>query len=218
MRFFAACILILGCLAAGEGHAQFGVAWRQVPTVAVVGKPDDPRLVLVDEAIAFWNNTLQEIGAAFRLSPATRITQPVADDALQSLSRAVVGGSRGPVYIPQALRNLPADITIMLGTDFVSFAGPFDAESKRLVGIRGANLPPLNLPNVARNVITHELGHAIGLGHNADASKLMCGRPASCRPALFQSAEPRMFPLTDDERRQLLNMYPPDWKPQRDKP
>jgi hypothetical protein len=29
----------------------------------------------------------------------------------------------------------------------------------------------------------------------------------------FQSAEPKLFPLTDDEKRQLLAMYPGDWKP-----
>jgi hypothetical protein len=37
----------------------------------------------------------------------------------------------------------------------------------------------------------------------------MCGRPAQCRPDLFRSDQPRMFPLTDDEKRQLLTMYPP---------
>jgi hypothetical protein len=26
--------------------------------------------------------------------------------------------------------------------------------------------------------------------------------------------QPRMFPLTDDEKRRLLTMYPPQWKPQ----
>jgi hypothetical protein len=41
---------------------------------------------------------------------------------------------------------------------------------------------------------------------------LMCGRPAPCRPAVFASDEPRVFPLTDAERRQLLGMYPPTWK------
>jgi hypothetical protein len=84
------------------------------------------------------------------------------------------------------------------------------------VGIRGTSFPPMNLPNVPLNVIAHELGHAIGLGHNSDPTTLMCGRPAPCRPNLFRSDRPRMFPLTDDEKRQLLTMYPPQWKPQSD--
>ena len=48
-------------------------------------------------------------------------------------------------------------------------------------GIRGSSLSPMNLPNVARNVIAHELGHAIGLGHNADPTTLM--RPTRVLPA-----------------------------------
>ena len=116
--------------------------------------------------------------------------------------------------VPPALRDLPGDLTIVLGeSDFISFAGPFHAPGKRVVGIRGGNLLPMSLPNVARNVVAHELGHAIGLGHNDDPARLMCGRPAPCRPQLFRSDVPRMFPLLDDERRELLRMYPSDWKP-----
>lgn len=199
---------------ADMAHAQFGVAWRQTPNITIVSADSDPRLSLVDEAAAFWNTTLQELGSGFRLGPVTRLVQPVPEEALQALSQAIVGGARGRVDIPPALRNLPGDLTIMLAeSDFVSFAGPFDATSKRVVGIKGARFPPLNLPNVARNVIIHELGHAIGLGHNSDPAMLMCGRPASCRPNLFRSDTPRVFPLTDDEKRQLLRMYPSEWKP-----
>ena len=89
---------------------------------------------------------------------------------------------------------------------------PFDRSGRRYVAIRGLEFPPLNLPNVAPNLVAHELGHAIGLGHNADPKFLMCGRPAPCRPGEFQSPEPRMFPITDDERQQLLGMYPRNWK------
>jgi hypothetical protein len=130
-----------------------------------------------------------------------------------SLSRSIVGRP-GPTEIPEALRNLPGDLTILLAdSDFVSFAGPFHAPGKRVVGIKSPNWSPMSLPNVARNVIIHELGHAIGLGHNSDPAMLMCGRPADCRPAAFRSDVPRIFPLTDDEKAQLLRMYPADWKP-----
>ncbi|PYO16204.1 MAG: hypothetical protein DMD75_01690, partial [Candidatus Rokuibacteriota bacterium] len=180
-------LLVVACLTATTAHAQFGVPWRHAPTlVAISSADDDPRLSLVDEAVSFWNKTLEEIGSGFRLPPAERLVKPVPEDALQALSRSIVGGSR-PVDIPPALRNPLRDLTIMLGdSEFVSFAGPFDSTAKRVVGIRGLNLSPMNLPNVARNVIAHELGHAIGLGHNDDPTKLMCGRPSSCRPNLFR--------------------------------
>ena len=207
-------VLVVASLTANVAQAQFGVPWRRTPSVAVISAEGDLRLSLVDEAVSFWNRTLEEIGSGFRLGPAVRLVHPLPEEALQGLSRSVVGGSRGPVDIPPGLRNLPGDLTIFLGvSDFVSFAGPFDADSKRVVGIRGPHRPPMSLPNVARNVITHELGHAIGLGHNNDPTTLMCGRPAPCRPSLFRANEPHLFPLTDDEKRQLLRMYPAEWKP-----
>jgi hypothetical protein len=210
----AACVVLIAAgLTATTAHAQFGVSWYQTPKITVISAEGDPRLTLVDEAVAFWNKTLEEIGSGFRLGPVAHVVRPIPEEALQSLSRSIVDGPR-PVSVPQTLRDLPGDLTILLGdSDFVSFAGPFHAPSKRVVGIRGSNLLPMSLPNVARNVMTHELGHAIGLGHNGDPARLMCGRPAPCRPSLFRSDVPRIFPLTDDEKRQLLRMYPSDWKP-----
>jgi len=69
--------------------------------------------------------------------------------------------------------------------------------------IRRADVPPLSLPNVARNVIAHELGHVLGLSHNSDPAMLMCGRPAECRPTLFRAPTNTFFPLTDADRRAL---------------
>jgi hypothetical protein len=209
------CISLIAGLVADVAHAQFGVPWRHTPSITAFGLANDSRLQAVEEAVSFWNRTLEEIGSGFRLGSITRTGQPVPEEALQSLSASTLFGAGRPGKIPQVLRDLPADLTIFLATSkFVSFAGPFDANSKRVVGIRGTTFPPMNLPNVPRNVIAHELGHAIGLGHNSDPTTLMCGRPAPCRPDLFRSDQPLMFPLTDDEKRRLLTMYPPQWKPQ----
>jgi hypothetical protein len=204
-----ASVLIVASLAGTLVHAQFGVPWRHTPKVIVVGAAGDPRARLVDEGVAFWNKTLADIGSGFRLGSVTHIVQQMSEEALRSMSQSVLDARGGGADFPAALQDPPGDITVYLGqSEFVSFTGPFDAGMKRLIGIRGTQFPPMNLPNVALNVITHELGHAIGLGHNNDPSKLMCGRPAPCRPALFRSDTPHVFPLTDDERRQLRSMYP----------
>ncbi|HEV8141740.1 MAG TPA: hypothetical protein VGQ77_02720 [Methylomirabilota bacterium] len=215
MKPTSACaFLFVAALSANPAHSQYGESWRSSPRIIVISAEGDPRLSLVDEAVSFWNNTLEEIGSGFRLGPVGRLVQPVPEEALQSLSQSVLVRPRTAADIPRALRNLPGDLTILLGeSSFVSFAGPFDADSKRVVGIRGPGPPVMHLPNVARNVIAHELGHAIGLGHNSDPTKLMCGRPAPCRPDIFRSDTPRVFPLADDEKRQLLRMYPAEWKP-----
>src|SRR2546428_9539475 len=207
-------LVVLVALMPALAQAQFGVRWTRAPGVTVLGPEADPRRQIVDEAVAFWNKTWEEIGAGFRLGPVTRVVQPVPEEALHALSLSVVGGPRRPVSVPQVLRDLPGDLRILLAdSEIVSFAGPFDADSKRVVGIRGIQYPPMNLPNVARNVIAHELGLSIVLGHNGDTTMLMCGRPAQCRPNLFRSDEARLFRRPGDRARSCLNPYPPAGKP-----
>jgi len=190
-----------------------GAAWTIVPTVTVMGPADDPRLVLVHDAVAFWNRTLAELGSAFRLGAVTEGSGVIPASELAGMSAATLSQTAPPT-LPAEVMAVPGNIIVALSDgDFVSFCARRLSEAKALVAIRSAGVPPLSLPNVARNVIAHELGHAVGLGHNADPTLLMCGRPAPCRPDAFQSTAERYFPLGDDEKALLLRLYPADWRP-----
>ena len=81
-----------------------------------------------------------------------------------------------------------------------------------LIAIKSARAYPLTFPNVARNVIAHEFGHALALGLDSDPAMLMCGRPRACRPDSFQAMNQHYFPLTTDEKALLLRLYPADWR------
>lgn len=186
--------------------------WNKIPTVVVSGKEGDLRIPLVIEAVDFWNKQLSEIGSGFRLGPITFTKETIPVEELQARSQAVLS-KQGALAPTPSLMNIEGDLIVVLSDgDFVSFAGPFLSDGRRLVAIRGGHLPPLTLPNVARNVIAHELGHAIGLGHNDDPTNLMCGRPASCRPDAFRSNIDHYFPLMEEEKQFLLKLYPPTWK------
>ncbi len=198
---------------AHTGQAASGAAWTEIPAVTVLSAPADRRLPLVRDAAAFWNRTFAELGSGFRLGQVAAAEGALPAGELARLSEATLQRS-SPVPLPDSLRTMPGNIVVALSDGkFISFSRRWLEASKALVAIKNGDSYPLTLPNVARNVIAHELGHAIGLGHNSDPAMLMCGRPAPCRPDGFASPSEHFFPLTADERTLLLRLYPPDWRP-----
>jgi hypothetical protein len=190
-RFILGAALCL--LSAYEAQAQprsiDGVPLTKTPGVVIsVGQSDDARVPLVRAAVAHWNQLLAGLGSGFRLGSVS------------------LGGSGSAE---------PGMILVVLSDgEFISHVNRLPRGQGAVAMIRNTNTLPMSLPNVARNVIAHELGHAIGLAHNANPAMLMCGRPAPCRPALFASQTPRYFPLSAGDRANLLAMYPVGWKGQ----
>jgi hypothetical protein len=155
--FFKAAVLLVASQAPFNAQAQFGVAWYKTPDIAVVGAFDDSRRAMVGQAIDNWNQILQEVGSGFRLGSVAYLEAPIPDDALISLSNSIVEPLARSRFMPPELNSLPASLTIYLSdAQFVSFAGPFNGASQRVVAIKSLRTPPLSFPNVALNVLIHE--------------------------------------------------------------
>ena len=214
--FSLSLLFLLGCSQPAGPATLFphrARGWNKIPTIVVLGQEGDPRNQLVNNAVDFWNTQLAEIGSGFRLGPVRLVNEILPPSELAALSKAMLDGQMALMGPPSGFMQIEGDLIIALSDwVFVSFAMSFQNTDKRLVAIRTFQTAPFRFTNVGRNLIAHELGHAIGLGHNNDPGKLMCGRPAPCRPDRYRSDVERFYPLMEEEKQILLKLYPPTWK------
>ena len=178
--------------------------------VILVPSPDDDRLQPAKDAVAFWNETLADLGSETRLVEPVVVfgmLRPVENYArliAQRVGRLPVPEDLEP-EVPSELSNLGADIVLLLsGQDIMSYAWalPHTESGRHLVVIRKVRGLDRGDPMVSRHVVAHELGHTLGLLHNEEAHTLMCG---PCQPLIAKSDARGFLPLTATERAYLLN-------------
>ncbi len=185
--------------------------WNKIPTVVIAAPRNDPRIPLAGKAVDFWNGQFQAIGSPFHLGSIVQTDVQIPDADLVAIGNPSSPGKLSPAAVA-LLQKMPGDLVIDLSNaSFVSIT--YGIGSKKLIGIQ-AHPGGQDSDVITMNVIAHEIGHSIGLGHNSDAATLMCGRPAACRPGVDQYVDLQGFaPVTDQEKAYLLKLYPPGWAP-----
>ncbi len=200
--------LLVALLLAASASAQAEPAEHRVVIIAY--DTNDVRLPMALDAIKFWNGVMAELDLNVRLVEELHIASPVTR-ALENYARSIsqrAGRLRGGPGEPDA----PAEITdfgvpavlLLSRQDLMSFAWPLPRFPGHFVAIEEDRTAMAVNPNIARNIIAHEIGHTLGLRHNRDPTTLMCG---PCRTHELAVDRPEYMRLTERDHRRLIERY-----------
>ena len=196
--------LLLGPV--GSAHAE-PVEHR---VVIVAYDTNDVRLPMALDAIAFWNGVMAELDLNVRLVDEIHVASPVTR-ALENYARSIsqragrLRGGPGEPDAPAEITDFGVEAVLLLSRqDLMSFAWPLPRYPGHFVAIEEDRTAMAVNPNIARNIIAHEIGHTLGLRHNRDPTTLMCG---PCRTHELAVDRPEYMRLTERDRRRLIERY-----------
>lgn len=183
--------------------------WDRIPNIVLATRKDDPRIPEAHQAVEFWNERLKSIGSPFRLGTVTESYDVNPDDLVPPAYRSVDPSSQAePTFseIPNIIASLHGEITIALTGYNLTSRTIFEWKGGQIV--RGGRVAIFisNLPQNETGAFIHELGHALGLGHDNFPFSVMCAPLDSCGQRQV---------VLDEDQKFLLALYPPTWKPTR---
>ena len=172
---------------------------------------NDVRLPMALDAVKFWNETAAELSLGVHVIEDVIIASSV-ERALENYARSIshrAGRLRpGPSEpdAPSEITGFESNVVLLLSRqDLMSCAWPLPRHYGHFVAIEEDRRAMIRNPNIARNIIAHEIGHTLGLSHNSDPTSLMCG---PCRTNELSVDHHEYMQLTATDRKLLRGRYP----------